>query len=276
MSAYPKMLYHYTSIESLALILKNRTIRLNSLTNMDDKQEAQTKEGKVFGKSIFISSWTDDATESIPMWKMYTPSSAGVRIGLPPLPFVRHKTENRALLEAFAPPIPEREELCRTGDTFLDVEQLCKQNLYCFEAYTSTLLQQVKYVSDVNTLTPQVVEETENGYHFRFERMGYHKNEYWAFQHEWRYRMCFIPQGYDLEKMEYQIERGSYVHRLTQGDYALPFSYFDLEIAPDAFSQMVITPSPQISAGNRVLLEALIAKYNPSATIQTSELQDLL
>ena len=121
MSTYPKMLYHYTSIESLALILKNRTIRLNSLTNMDDKQESQTQEGKVFGKSVFISSWTDDATESIPMWKMYTPSSAGVRIGLPPLPFVRHRTENRALLEAFAPPIPKREELCRTGDTFLDI-----------------------------------------------------------------------------------------------------------------------------------------------------------
>ena len=97
---YPKMLYHYTSIDNLALILKNRTIRLNSLTNMDDKQEAKTKEGQLFGKSVFISSWTDDESESIPMWKMYTSPSAGVRIGLPPLPFVRHKTNNRALLYA--------------------------------------------------------------------------------------------------------------------------------------------------------------------------------
>lgn len=34
-----KYLYHYTSLESLALILKNRTIRLNPLDKMDDLQE---------------------------------------------------------------------------------------------------------------------------------------------------------------------------------------------------------------------------------------------
>ncbi|MBE6746525.1 MAG: hypothetical protein E7558_03645 [Ruminococcaceae bacterium] len=34
-------LYHYTSIETLALILKNRTIRFNSLDKMDDLQEQQ-------------------------------------------------------------------------------------------------------------------------------------------------------------------------------------------------------------------------------------------
>lgn len=32
-------LYHYTSIETLALILKNHTIRFNSLDKMDDLQQ---------------------------------------------------------------------------------------------------------------------------------------------------------------------------------------------------------------------------------------------
>ena len=32
-------LYHYTNIETLALILKNRTIRFNSLDRMDDLQK---------------------------------------------------------------------------------------------------------------------------------------------------------------------------------------------------------------------------------------------
>lgn len=36
-------LYHYTSIETLALILKNRTIRFNNLQNVDDPEEAETK-----------------------------------------------------------------------------------------------------------------------------------------------------------------------------------------------------------------------------------------
>lgn len=32
-------LYHYTNVETLALILANRTIRFNALNKMDDLQE---------------------------------------------------------------------------------------------------------------------------------------------------------------------------------------------------------------------------------------------
>lgn len=32
----PAKLYHYTNLESLALILKHKTIRLNPLSKMDD------------------------------------------------------------------------------------------------------------------------------------------------------------------------------------------------------------------------------------------------
>lgn len=42
-----KYLYHYTNIETLALILKNRTIRFNSLDRMDDLQEQQTADVKI-------------------------------------------------------------------------------------------------------------------------------------------------------------------------------------------------------------------------------------
>ena len=39
-------LYHYTSVDSLALILKHRTIRLNPLDKMDDLQEQETADLK--------------------------------------------------------------------------------------------------------------------------------------------------------------------------------------------------------------------------------------
>lgn len=38
-----KYLYHYTSIETLALILKNRTIRFSSLATVDDIKEVATE-----------------------------------------------------------------------------------------------------------------------------------------------------------------------------------------------------------------------------------------
>lgn len=40
-------LYHYTNIETLALILRNQTIRFNSLDKMDDLQEQQTADIKI-------------------------------------------------------------------------------------------------------------------------------------------------------------------------------------------------------------------------------------
>lgn len=46
-------LYHYTSVDSLALILKNRTIRLNSLDKMDDLQEQKTSDINNFGEFFF-------------------------------------------------------------------------------------------------------------------------------------------------------------------------------------------------------------------------------
>ena len=64
-------LYHYTNIESLALILKNRTIRFNSLDRMDDLQEKESADVKNIGQFCFITSWTSENTESIPMWNMY-------------------------------------------------------------------------------------------------------------------------------------------------------------------------------------------------------------
>ena len=71
-------LYHYTSIETLALILSNRKIRLNRLDKVDDPQEQIAKEIADMGKLVFVSSWTDDSDESIPMWKMYGSLESGV------------------------------------------------------------------------------------------------------------------------------------------------------------------------------------------------------
>lgn len=60
-----EMLYHYTSLEKLALILRNRTIRLNPLDKMDDLQEQKTADVPNLGKFIYVSAWTSEKDESI-------------------------------------------------------------------------------------------------------------------------------------------------------------------------------------------------------------------
>lgn len=75
-----RYLYHYTSIETLALILKNKTIRFSSLSRVDDVEEEATADYGNLGRFTFVSCWTNDLEESIPLWNLYTPNMTGVRI----------------------------------------------------------------------------------------------------------------------------------------------------------------------------------------------------
>lgn len=79
----PKFLYHYTSLETVALILKNMTLRFNRLDKVNDLNEASSYNLPYANTLVFSSSWTEHSEESIPMWRMYTRDMEGVRIKLP-------------------------------------------------------------------------------------------------------------------------------------------------------------------------------------------------
>lgn len=74
-------IYHYTTLETLALILKNRTLRFNNVKNMNDPEESVTEDFKSSLQNYtFISCWTQNPEESIPLWQMYSDSAHGVRL----------------------------------------------------------------------------------------------------------------------------------------------------------------------------------------------------
>ena len=100
-------LYHYTNIETLALILQNHTFRFNSLDKMDDLQEQETADFKNVGLFCYISSWTDDVDESIPMWNMYTSINSGVRIKLKKHPFKFHENTADELRQVINAPVTD-------------------------------------------------------------------------------------------------------------------------------------------------------------------------
>ena len=61
------MIYHYTNIETLAQILKNKTLLFNRLDCIDDLEEGSVVSSGIYvGRYIFVSCWTETAEESIP------------------------------------------------------------------------------------------------------------------------------------------------------------------------------------------------------------------
>lgn len=269
-------LYHYTSLESLALILKNRTIRLNPLSNMDDRQEQQTADTKSIGRYIFISSWTDDTRENIPMWNMYTGLSAGVRIGMKKNPFRFTQTKGTDFLSLPTIDPKQISGLENSANTFLNLAEMMKNNYMSPQAWNGDILSKVEYTDDVNKLIPKIIEPTEEGTSFSFGVLGKCKNTFWSFQREWRYIMQIYPFNWMAGPEAGYKQFLEDLISIVRGSDTPPLSFFDLPIDDNAFDSMIITPSPRMTAGNRILLSSLLENYNPKATIVDSELVGLI
>lgn len=78
----PSHLYHYTSIETLQIILKNENIRFKRIDLMNDPYEGHLDSYKNSRQYVFSSSWTAQPLDEIPMWKMYN-DLKGVRLRMP-------------------------------------------------------------------------------------------------------------------------------------------------------------------------------------------------
>lgn len=265
-------LYHYTSLESLALILKNRTIRLNPLDKMDDIQEQKTADIENIGKFVFVSSWTDDVVESIPMWKMYTDPRCGVRIKLRKNPFLKHGTRGSDFEKVLGATLEDEKSRTTVMDTFLDLTAMLEGGYVSPQGWSGDILTKIEYTNDLDKLEPSV-GNCENGKNrIDLGLLGKYKNTHWRFQNEWRYIMDFVPMNFSSNPQQIARYFSQTVLQMSTGIAEPPFRYYDLDIDPKYFEEMEITCSPQMSAGNRTILETLVERYNPNATILESEL----
>ena len=164
----PKYLYHYTTLNTLGLILKNQSIRFNNLTDMDDLDEADFG-GKNWGKYCYISSWTEVSDESIPMWKMYSDNMKGVRIKMKTYPF---KEYDNLIGKSLVPP----EMIFNTEYSFTTNVQnrILHKVLYDDIEYSKSLKD--KGITEFKYDGQLII----NG-----EKLGKWKNNYWEFQKEW-------------------------------------------------------------------------------------------
>lgn len=180
-------LYHYCSVETLELILKNKTFRFSSLGVVDDMEEPMTSDYDDIGKICFVSCWTDLVQESVDMWRTYTGGKNGVRIGLPKNLFTvgLNDQENNKIFAsiyqnndvAISPPyIPEPIPITYTRDDYLI-------NLSVLNIEDEKLEENGKSTKSANF-------SLDTKYLGRFKRF------YWSGQSEWRYRFIAVPGSF--------------------------------------------------------------------------------
>lgn len=193
--------WHYTSIPTLMLILENKQIKFNSLKNVDDIHEGETKNIGKLGKYIYVSCFTEDNDENIDLWTRYGVKGKGVRIRLDKNPFK----------------IQERAASCISIGTIsiqaLNENEIERENIILNRSCVSAMdmdIVKVEYLSSDNeALRPHIPEEVDiNIGYLRSLKLGRIKSDDWSQQNESRYIKYLIPSKNEDSRDNINISNG--------------------------------------------------------------------
>jgi len=252
----PDFLYHYTSIESLALILKNRTILFNNLKDLDDLEEGFAPDHENIGKYFFVSCWTYSDEDNISMWHMYSEKMHGVRLRMP----VNQFDDKPRIHDEF------NEYYKYSPHDVIDTEKFF---MMLFSNYTEPATRTF-YTDNEDKLRTNFFVQDEKGDIIHTSGKGVYKRKCWEFQKEVRYHIMVRPkETYQdfLTKSAKENWKDSYYR-----EDAVNFRKLFLKIKDDAFEQMEVMLGPGVSPGQKIIIQSLIDKYNPKATITESQL----
>lgn len=258
-------LYHYTSIENLALILKSQKIRFTKLDCVDDVEESAMYNQISFGKYTFVSCWTKDKDENIALWKMYTPNGRGVRIEMDKDMFCRtdkniSKTQiGQMELVNGTNPILSNDEMI--NDNFMIMPFCNQENLF---------FRKIEYVSNPRKLVKNIIIEKNLSRTICFKRIGCYKHSKWEFQKECR----FILHIYPFKKSDFTSpDAHLIIHNALQNEKELGFNYYDLALDHNKLKNISIRLGPLTTEAEEIIVKSLIDAYAKDAKIEKSDVK---
>lgn len=265
---YPKYLFHYTSLDTLALILENKTLCFNNLMYVDDIEEAETADMGLFGKYVNVSCWTEEPEESIALWNLYTPNMHGVRIRLPVFPFKKYfyKKGQYALSQDI--------------ETYINQEQMHREDRGSITADQPKLVR-IEYTDTPSLLFPTVKTSSYPSaiddyleakslddlkgkpvrVSYSLEMLGKYKRSQWAFQKEWRYIITSSPMGIRESTPPTLEKQQELIRRLENENQEAPYKQLFLELDATALDSMEILFGPRMTKAEKILAIALLEKY---------------
>jgi hypothetical protein len=248
----PKTLFHYTSIETLALILSRKTIRFNRLDKVQDPREAMTADFSDAQTLVFASCWTSQSKESLPLWDLYT-KCKGIRIEMPTLMFQgRHNNHKVTTNDIHYEIMGADHEIVRQGKQYTKLA-----------GRTVMGPTRMRYFEDPKYLEVTCIKNLPEHPFYDVRELGTRKHAHWHFEEEVRFRLL-ATFGYSKEK-----------------DYALSpedlkaspvFTEFvDVGIDDSALNEARIVLGPKTSSADHDIVENLCEKHVAPASSHTSK-----
>lgn len=275
-----ELIHHYTEINTLALILKSRSIRFNRLDRVDDVSEANAFDKLNLGEFFFVSSWTYNDNESIPQWKMYTENMAGVRISLPKDVFKYEPLE-----------VPEAKSIQKKGEVRSPIpfNKLFTKNYLIppiFIGDREQFIREVEYKDNFEKLKNEAIDVTidrDKGKggeaHLEAEfndptRIGSLKSPEWSFQKEIRF-VLFIFPSLPVEPLspEYWKEFPNLAAQSLYSGQGPDLEHIDIEFSEEALNNTKVTLGPRCNEEDYVIVDSLLSKYSKNGKLVESKLR---
>ena len=270
-------IHHYTSIETLALILKTKKIRFNRLDRVDDVTECKIYGKFDMSKYIFISCWTYQQDESIPQWHIYTDKMKGVRISFNKDMFNYQQLKSINL--------PENDYIIELGaESPIPFESLFTDDYFILPNFSNrnNFERKVEYVENPYNCYKDIVtiKTDETGISTmsiaEVTKFGMYKSLDWEFQREFRFALFILP-GYPvplggINDSNYISKMPSFMMNSIINGIAPKIKYFDVELSPDVLDNIEITLGPLNSESDRIIIEALLKEYTRNGKLKSSKL----
>lgn len=236
-------IYHYTSIENLALILKNKTLKFNSLSNVDDMEEGKTEDFGDLSKFVFVSCWSNSSEENIALWNMYSNKMSGIRIEL---------ESNDILFER----LHDKSSLIKNVSKLQENEYA-----WLWEQDDKPLIK----VDYTRKRTPKLVKRDEDNFPIIYiNNIASYKRSIWKFQKEVRF---ILIAAKTTNKSKVGILKAILEETNTT---AINANCLYLQLSEKSFKHMKILLGPHTEEYHRIMCEALVEKYLPNYSIPIS------
>lgn len=267
------MIHHYTTVNTLALILRYQTLRFTRLDQFDDVTEGRSIGHFPLGARTFASCWSAAQQESIPQWAMYGDSMKGVRISLRPDPFIWHPIniqwhDQFKCIDLQAP--YSLEEMLAPNVTLTPTPEM-----------KATFGQRVRYVPNVEAAIQHLYTSSDPDRITLFgegTEIAYFKPDTWAFQEEYRFVLSAGPgpeTPYMGDPVAYIQSRGEWNRTGVNLMRDVPGrTHIDIRLDPQALRSAQILVGPLAPAGTVEIVESLVARFAQGATVEPSGLSN--
>ena len=225
-------LYHYTSIETLALILKHKTIRFSRLDRVDDPDEyAFSGDGVTPAHYCFVSCWTKNSRENLPQWYMYGNSTHGVRIELDSDMFELQGN--------------------RVCPNFLNKKYFEDNGIVVMPIQNDGFLKEIQYVDNAQDMKTQIFKDLGFKRGIDFKKIGIYKSMDWAFQQECRFLLQMIPLNNDSVDINY----------IFNNNISPKLPYIDVPIKEDCLNKIQVMLGPKVTEAEETIVSSLMQMF---------------